>query len=78
MVAKLFEKLQVWIGLVEMANICNVPIFYLYTQGQQIKVFSQVYKKCFNEHIIVENDGYDVKDDEHYTGAHVFDPKPGL
>ena len=78
LVAKLFQKLQIWIGLAEMATICNVPIFYLYTQGQQIKVFSQVYKKCFNEHIVVENDGYTVKDDEHYTGAHVFDPIPGL
>ena len=78
LVAKLFQKLQIWIGLVEMATICNVPIFYLYTQGQQIKVFSQVYKKCLNDHIVVENDGYAVKDDEHYTGAHVFDPIPGL
>ena len=52
--------------------------FYLYTQGQQIKVFAQVYKKCYNDNIVVENEGYDVKDDEHYTGAHVFDPIPGM
>ena len=78
LVAKLFDLLQVWIGLVEMANTCNVPIFYLYTQGQQIKVFSQVYKKCFNDNIVVEYDGYSVKDNEHYTGAHVFEPVPGM
>ena len=78
LVAKLFNLLQTWVGLTEMAKTCNVPIFYLYTQGQQIKVFAQVYKKCLEENIVVEYDGYQVKDDEYYTGAHVFDPVPGM
>ena len=37
LVLKLFEKLQIWIGLCEMSNTCNTPIFTLFTQGQQIK-----------------------------------------
>ena len=37
LVSKLFLKLQIWVGLCEMAKTCNVPIFYLFTQGQQIK-----------------------------------------
>lgn len=49
LVIRLFNKLQTWIGLCEMAKTCNVPIFYLYTQGQQIKVYSQLYKYCFTE-----------------------------
>ena len=49
LVARLFEKLQTWVGLTEMARVCNVPIFTLYTAGQQIKVFSQVYKRCLFE-----------------------------
>ena len=76
-VLKLFEKLQTWIGLTEMAKVCNVPIFTLYTQGQQIKVFSQVYKRCMYDGYVVEKDGYVVKENEHYTGAHVFEPIPG-
>lgn len=76
-VLKLFEKLQTWIGLTEMAKVCNVPIFTLYTQGQQIKVFSQVYKRCMYDGYVVEKDGYIVKENEHYTGAHVFEPVPG-
>lgn len=76
-VLKLFEKLQTWIGLTEMAKVCNVPIFTLYTQGQQIKVFSQVYKRCMYDGYVVEKDGYIVKENEHYTGAHVFEPIPG-
>lgn len=78
LVLKLFETIHTWIGLCEMASICNVPIFYLYTQGQQIKVFSQVYKKCMGENRVVESDGYIPKDNENYTGAYVFDPEPGL
>lgn len=74
---KLVEVLQTWVGLCEMASTCNVPIFYLYTQGQQIKVYSQVYKYCMKHNIIVEKDGYKASEDESYTGATVFPPEPG-
>jgi DNA polymerase elongation subunit (family B) len=73
-----FEKIQTWIGLCEMAKTCNIPIFYTYTQGQQIKIYSQVYKKCLNENYVVEKDGYIAKESDRYTGAYVFDPVPGL
>ena len=78
LVIRLFNKLQTWIGLCEMAKTCNVPIFYLYTQGQQIKVYSQLYKFCMYHDFIVEKDGYIPKDDEHYVGATVFEPKAGV
>lgn len=78
LVAKLFDKLQVWVGLTEMATVTRVPPFYLFTQGQQIKVFSQIYYKCTHENIVVEKDGYITKDDEHYVGAKVFPPIPGM
>lgn len=78
LVMKLFDILQTWVGLAEMAKVCNVPMFYLYTKGQQIKVYSQVYKKCMFEDRVVERDGYIPSANERYTGAHVFDPKPGV
>lgn len=77
LVNQLMDKLQTWIGLTEMANTCRVPIFTLYTQGQQIKVFSQLYKYCMDNNIVVEKNGYEVKADERYVGAHVFPPVPG-
>ena len=77
LVTKLIETLQTWIGLTEMAKVCNVPILTLYTQGQQIKVFSQVYKICMGKNYVVEKDGYVAAEDEHYQGAYVFDPVPG-
>ena len=78
LVLKLFGKLQTWFGLTEQAKICNVPIFTLYTQGQQIKVFSQMYKKCMNEGFVVEKNGYVSDKEEHYQGALVFEPVPGV
>ena len=77
LVLKLFDVLETWVGLCEMAKTCNVPIFFLYTQGQQIKVFSQVYKHCMYNNFVVEKDGYVTKENERYTGATVFPPKPG-
>lgn len=78
LVIRLFNKLQTWIGLCEMAKTCNVPIFYLYTQGQQIKVYSQLYKHCMYKNYVVEKDGYIPKDNEHYVGATVFEPEAGV
>ena len=75
---KLMDKLDIWTGLAEMAKVCNVNIFSLYTQGQQVKVFSQVYKFCMYNNIVVEKDGYLAKENERYVGAHVFDPIPGV
>jgi DNA polymerase elongation subunit (family B) len=79
LVLKLFNILQLWIGLSEMAKICNVPILHLFTKGQQIKVYSQVYKKCYYENILVESlsDHY-INSDGGYAGAYVFPPEPGI
>ena len=77
LVVRLMDKLKTWVGLTEMASVCNVPIFSLYTQGQQIKVFSQLYKHCMYKDIVVEKDGYQVSENERYVGAKVFPPIPG-
>ena len=78
LVLQLFEKLQIWIGLVEMSNTCNTPIFTLFTQGQQIKIFSQVYKKCMEDNFVIDKDSFITKETDRFTGAYVFPPVPGL
>jgi len=75
---KLMKKMDTWTGLTEFAKTVNTGIFGLYTQGQQIKVYSQVYKYCLQNNIVVEKDGYVTKEGERYAGAHVFPPVPGL
>lgn len=77
LVVRLMDKLQTWVGLTEMAKTCHVPIFALYTQGQQIKVYSQIYHYCMYNNIVVEKDAYQTGEDERYMGAYVFDPVPG-
>lgn len=78
LVVRLFETLTTWVALCEMSKVTNVPIFSLFTQGQQLKVFSQVYKKCTSDNIVVERNGYDCGDEERYVGATVFAPIPGI
>lgn len=75
-VQRLVQATQIWIGMVEMARTCNVPMSSLYTRGESIKVYSQVYRYCMYEGIVVEKDAY--KDGGNYTGAYVVDPVPGV
>ena len=77
LVIKLMEKLQAWVGLAEMAKTTNISIFDVFTQGQQKKVYSQIYKYCMYQNIVVEKDAYFTKENERYVGAHVFPPVPG-
>lgn len=78
LVIRIFEITTSWISLCEMSKITNVPIFALFTQGQQLKVFSQIYKKCIHDNYVVERDAYITKENEHYIGATVFPPIPGV
>jgi DNA polymerase elongation subunit (family B) len=73
----LMDHLHCWISLSEMSKVCNVPMFSLYTQGQQGKVFAQVYKYCLRENIVVDSDGYSCRPGEKYMGAYVLEPTPG-
>lgn len=77
LVLQLNDHLHCWVSLSEMAKVCNVEMFTLYTKGQQIKIYSQVYKYCLHENIVVNSNGYETKANEQYTGAYVFDPVPG-
>ena len=83
LVMKLFLHLQIWNGMCEMSKICNVSLFSIFYKGQQIKVFSQVFKYCHDNNIVVDKDNYlQSKDpssaEETYSGAYVFEPKPGV
>ncbi|NDE16496.1 hypothetical protein EBZ80_16345 [bacterium] len=81
LVMRLFDTLRLWIGLGEMAKICCVPMMYLFTKGQQIKVYSQIYQKCFRENILVQaapDHPVLTPAENGYSGAYVFPPRPGI
>lgn len=78
LVLELFEKFQYWYSLTEMAKICQVPHSHLFLYGQQLKVFSQVYKFCYQNNIVVESGRWKPDEDDICTGASVLTPQPGL
>ena len=73
----LYEKLQMWFGLCEMAKTAHVPIFYLFSKGTQIQMFSQTMEYCMYNNYVVISNGYTPKDGEEYMGAIVIEPVPG-
>lgn len=46
LVTKLMEKTQVLNNNIGMANVCSVPLTYIFMRGQGVKIFSLVSKKC--------------------------------
>ncbi|CAH6421511.1 DNA polymerase family B [uncultured virus] len=50
---RLIAKLQILTNNISMANVCHVPLSYIFLRGQGIKIFSLVAKKCRErDHII--------------------------
>jgi DNA polymerase elongation subunit (family B) len=53
LVNKLMEKLQVLTNNIGMANVCSVPLSYLFLRGQGVKIYSLVSKACrLKNHLI--------------------------
>jgi DNA polymerase delta subunit 1 len=72
---KLMDKLSVLINYVEMARVTGVPVSFLISRGQQIKVFSMILRKCQDEKLCVPDlpKGRNT-DGVAYEGATVLDP----
>lgn len=77
LVHHLMKKVDVLTSLLEMANICSVPISFLVQRGQGIKLFSFVAKKCREKDTLIPvlEKG---NSNESYEGAIVLPPKCGL
>jgi DNA polymerase elongation subunit (family B) len=89
LVVELFNKLDVFNNAMSMANVCSVPVNYIFTRGQGIKIESLIFKECNQREqavLVLEAPGRnfvdkkgDDEDDEvedSYEGAIVFDPIP--
>lgn len=63
---QLVWKLNFIINAVKMANVCYVPIDYIFHRGEGIKIFSLISKECRDANIIIpvirEKKNYNVKD----------------
>ncbi len=77
LVLDLFNHEDGWFGLVELAAVCQVSVVQLFTRGQGIKVFSQIYVTSCNMKIVVEHCEKPDETAAKFQGAFVFTPVPG-
>lgn len=82
---RLASKLEIIANNVGMANVCIVPLTYIFMRGQGIKIFSLVAKVCRDEGFVVPTriaaaagaEGVDGEEDG-YEGAIVLEPQTGM
>ena len=74
---RLMEKLMCLFNTTEMARVTGVPISFLFTRGQQIKVMSQLLRKAKNHNLVVPNEKSTGSGDK-YEGATVIEPTRGF
>ena len=72
---RLIDKLMCIINYMEMARVCGVPMMYLLTRGQQIKVVSQLLRKAKEQNLLIPAMKVDVGDE--FEGATVIEPIKG-
>lgn len=87
---ELYKKLDVFNNAMAMANACSVPIGYIFTRGQGIKIESLIFKECYRrgQCIVVlptqpRTDGNAAVAEQEspqdsYEGAIVLTPTPGF
>ena len=83
----LMDKLLVVVNYVEMARVTGVPVTFLFSRGQQIKVLSMLYRKAREHDLVIPHMSRDAAgggpgggggggdDDVGYEGATVLEPK---
>jgi DNA polymerase delta subunit 1 len=80
----LMMKLEILANNAGMANVCNVPLSYIFMRGQGIKIFSLVAKQCKEDDFLIPTrikggiDGNEPEDEDGYEGAIVLEPKTGI
>ena len=72
----LVEKLNLYPTMEEFSNVTDVPMSFLYTRGQQIKVVAQTLRICLKENIVIPFANKN-KGKETYEGALVANADKG-
>lgn len=72
---RLLEKLMCIINYMEMARVTGVPLGYLLSRGQQIKVVSQLLRMSRKQDLLLP--AHKAEAGEEYTGATVIEPSKG-
>jgi DNA polymerase delta subunit 1 len=72
---RLMDKMCAFPNLIEMAKVTRVPMFWLLTRGQQIKVFSQIYYEAWYQGYLIPTINFKG---EKYKGATVLHAQSGI
>lgn len=75
LVLKLFEKLNVWISLVELSSIVRVTPMEFFTRGQQVRCIAQLYHASSHKNIVLTRRDADFI---FFNGGYVADPRAGF
>eukprot|EP01116_Phalansterium_solitarium_P016226 TRINITY_DN3727_c0_g1_i4.p1 TRINITY_DN3727_c0_g1~~TRINITY_DN3727_c0_g1_i4.p1 ORF type:complete len:592 (+),score=282.68 TRINITY_DN3727_c0_g1_i4:413-2188(+) len=78
---RLLDKLMITFNYMEMARVTGVPLSFLLSRGQQIKVVSQLYRKAQQRALLIpalKVDTSAADGDVAYEGATVIEPRKGF
>ena len=75
LVIRLFEKLNVWISLIELSSIVRVTPMDFFTRGQQVRCIAQLYHAASHKNIVLTRRD---KDFIFFNGGYVASPKVGF
>jgi len=73
----LMLKLNLWTTMEQMTNVMHVPMSYLHTRGQQIKVVAQIYRETLYQNIVIPPHTDRVDNTVDFQGAIVIKAVPG-
>jgi len=79
---ELYKKLDVFNEAMAMANVCWVPVSYIFTRGQGIKIESLIFEYCRTSNQLIKvlpsSYGEGGVEADSYEGAIVLTPTPGF
>ncbi|KAK9292029.1 hypothetical protein L1049_019983 [Liquidambar formosana] len=75
---RLLDKLMFIYNYVEMARVTGVPISFLLSRGQSIKVLSQLLRKARQKNLVIPNVKQAGSEQGTYEGATVLEAKAGF
>jgi DNA polymerase delta subunit 1 len=80
LVIDLYRKLETFNNTMCMANVCSVPVSYIFTRGQGIKIESLIFKACRERDVLIPvlSTPRQGGAEDSYEGAIVLNPDPGF
>ena len=75
LVLRLFEKLNVWISIIELSSIVRVTPMEFFTRGQQVRCIAQLYHAASHKQIVLTQRDQDFI---FFNGGKVEDPRVGF